>query len=198
MDRKDGLGAIPGAITVFDLNKRKAIQAVAYLMGQGGVDADAYLKIIKLLYVAERECLIETGCPLTGDRTCAMPYGPALSVIADAIGKQQVAEDWSEYFEPASDWRLVLKRNPGVSALSRYEMAKLAAAAQRFQGKDRWETSNDTHDLPEWEKHEPGKSSETIPVSDILEAGKASKKLRAATRRGREDRAFAQALGRRQ
>lgn len=198
MDRKDGLGAIPGAITVFDLNKRKAIQAVAYLMGQKGIDADAYLKLIKLLYVAERECLIETGCPLTGDRACAMPHGPALSVIADAIGKEQVAEDWSEYFAPAENHRLALKRDPGVSALSRYEMAKLAAVARRFQGKDRWATRDETHYLPEWVKHEAGRSSETIPVSDILEAGNASEKLRAATRRGREDRAFVQALGRRQ
>lgn len=196
MDTRGGLGAASEADAMFELNQRKAIQAVAYLMGQEGIDADAYLKLVKLLYVAERECLIETGCPLTGDRTCAMPHGPSLSVIADAIGEQQVADDWSDYFAPAGNHRLALKRDPGVGALSRYEMAKLADVALRFRDKNRWQTRDETHDLPEWVKNDPGKSSKMILVRDILEAGNASEKLRSVMRRAREERALARALGR--
>ena len=181
---------------MFEYNERKAIQAVAYLITQEGVDKDAYLKLIKLLYLAERACLIDTGRPLTGDQACAMPHGPALSVIADAIDKGQVAEGWSEYFAPVSGYRLVLKRDPGTGALSRYEMEKLAEVASRFRHKDRWQTRDETHHLPEWEKNNPGSSRRWIDVRDILEAGNAGDKLESVKRRAREDGAFARALSR--
>ena len=38
----------------------------------------AYIKLIKLMYLADRRCLIETGFPITGDRMVSMPKGPEL------------------------------------------------------------------------------------------------------------------------
>ena len=40
-----------------------------------------YIKLIKLLYLADRAALIETGSPITGDRYVSMKFGPVLSNV---------------------------------------------------------------------------------------------------------------------
>lgn len=38
----------------------------------------SYLRMLKLLYLADRESLKETGHTITGDRVVAMEHGPVL------------------------------------------------------------------------------------------------------------------------
>jgi len=44
-----------------------------------------YLRLLKLLHIADREWLAETGESITGDRAYAMKYGPVLSSIYDLV-----------------------------------------------------------------------------------------------------------------
>lgn len=164
-------------------------------MKQEGKDHDAYFKLIKLLYVAERESLIETGRPIVGDQPCAMPRGAALTEIVDCICKERVAEGWLEFFAPVLGKRLSLKKDPGDGALSRYEKDKLAEVARRFHEQDRWDTADATHELPEYTKNAVEGSSKPIPIEDILEAGGVSGSAGSVARRAEEQQALMRALG---
>src|SRR5271163_1844892 len=58
------------------------------------------MKLIKLLYLAERQALLEFGKPITGDRIVSMPKGPVLSGILDLInwGKRRTEPSvWLEF-----------------------------------------------------------------------------------------------------
>lgn len=59
----------------FIFDEHKATQAAAYLLRRGG-GRMRYMKLIKLLYLADRTALIETGSPITGDRFVAMKLVP--------------------------------------------------------------------------------------------------------------------------
>ena len=64
----------------FIFDERKAAQAAAHLLRRHG-SSMPYIKLIKLLYLADRQSLIETGYTITGDRLVAMADGPALNRV---------------------------------------------------------------------------------------------------------------------
>jgi hypothetical protein len=44
-------------------------------------DRMEYVRLLKLLYIADREMMAEAGAPVTGDRAVAMDHGPVLSHV---------------------------------------------------------------------------------------------------------------------
>ena len=64
----------------FIFDERKAAQAAAHLLRRHG-SSMPYIKLIKLLYLADRQSLIETGYTITGDQLVAMSDGPALNRV---------------------------------------------------------------------------------------------------------------------
>lgn len=61
-------------------NDRKATQAAALLLQLRGGKM-SYMKLIKLLYLADREALLQWGRPITTDRYVSMNRDPVLSRI---------------------------------------------------------------------------------------------------------------------
>src|ERR1039457_6692110 len=65
-------------------NEAKATQAATqFLRLRGG--RISYIKLIKLLYLADREALIRWGRPITTDCYVSMDVGPVVSRIYDLI-----------------------------------------------------------------------------------------------------------------
>ncbi len=182
---------------MFHFDLKKSIQAVSVLLRQPGVDRDRYLKIIKLLYIAERESLLETGRPITGDRAVAMPHGTALSHAVDLIRGEVTCSEWSSTFKtyPGPDYKIEQLRDPGTEFLCRYEEDKLTEVAARYKNDDRWKLEDITHALPEYIKNNPGNSSKEIPIEDILEAEGKKDKLEAIEKAAQADLAFARIFG---
>lgn len=183
---------------MFHFNVKKAAQATALLMKQSGKDSNNYLKLIKLLYIAERESLQETGRSITGDRTVAMPHGPALSHICDLIRGEDTRPEWAKYFKTKVRPVFALEQvaDPGDEMLCKYEIDKLTEVAQRHRDDDRWVMKKITHALPEYKKNNPGEHSKDIPVSDILAAAGKQERTNAVVRAANADLAFAQIFGR--
>ena len=184
---------------MFHFNIIKSAQATALLLKQPGKDGDNYYKLIKLLYLAERESLQETGRSITGDRTVAMPHGPALSHICDLIRGEDTRSSWAAYFKTAteSDFTLKLVADPGDGLLCRYEIEKLQEVARRYRDKGRWAMKRLTHELPEYKQNDPGGSSKEIPVSDILGAAGKQRHAAAVGRAAQADLAFARVFRKR-
>lgn len=183
-----------GAANMFRFDCMKALQATGILLQEPGKDRDNYLKVIKLLYIAEKESLLETGRPIIGDRPFALPHGPILSHVYDVIKGEDPRPEWSRFIT-TDDLSLRLLADPGVERLCRYEIDKLKEVAHRYREMDRWQMRDATHHLPEWIRNNPGQSSRVIPLRDIFEAAGKSEMLEAVQRRAAADRHFSAAFG---
>jgi hypothetical protein len=176
----------------FQYDAEKAAQAVALLMRQPGKDCCAYMKILKLLYVAERESFLETGAPFTGDKMVSMVHGPALSETCGLLQDPAGDPFWVRFFKSSGDHELSLMSDPGADLLCPYECDKLREVAARYADKDRWETRDDTHDLPEWE--DPHGSSKIILLKTILNSENKGNRTRDILREEQARQAFADAV----
>jgi uncharacterized phage-associated protein len=152
----------------FRFDVEKTIQAIAALLHFHETQEMSYVRLLKLLYMADRETLRESGFPITGDRVAAMPHGPVLSHTYDLIkGEHPAWARWS-MFLGKKGYRLTLLSDPGNGALSRYEISKLRDITERYAGHDEWAMIDLTHTLTEWQQNY--QSSRWISVSDILDA----------------------------
>jgi uncharacterized phage-associated protein len=153
---------------VFRFNFRKTIQAIAVSVHFHQSDELSYLRMLELLYLADRESLKETGRPITGDRVVAVEHGPVLSSVYDLIKREHTGwAVWSEFLG---------KKGTGSNcftthgALSKYEIGKLRELTELYSEANEWDMVEIVHGLDEWKKNNPGRSSKPIPFEDILEA----------------------------
>jgi len=178
---------------MFHFDCRKMVQALAVLMRQPGRDQSNYYKLLKLLYIAEKESLIETGHPITGDDLVAMPHGPALSATCDLMRGRDSRQEWSEYIVPAGGHQIRLIAEPGDDLLCDYEVSKLKDVAKRHAAKTWAQMRRFCHKFPEQAKNDPGKSSKEIPLEDILDS---EMKIKIAASVAEVQTSLARALGR--
>lgn len=148
----------------------KALQAAAYLLRREPARQMNYMRLLKVLYIADRESIRRTGRPITGDGVAAMERGPVLTEVFDLIkGTHLQSPGWSNFIQ-RSEYDVRLVREPGVANLSRFEIEVLEQVAEDNRARDEWAMVEFTHTFPEWRKNDPGKSSKWIPLHDILEA----------------------------
>jgi uncharacterized phage-associated protein len=152
-------------------NERKATQAAALLLQLRGGKM-SYLKLIKLLYLADREALLQWGRPITTDRYFAMDRGPVLSRIMDLAtdGEDPGSPSiWANHISVPSNYEVRLQTDAGRDELSDAEVELLKRIFQAHGHKSRWEMVDLTHTLPEWKNPQGG----AIPITyrDILKAG---------------------------
>ena len=91
-------------------NERKTAQAAAYLLHRAGGRLPL-LKLVKLMYLAERLSLKTYGEPLTGDSLVSMDHGPVLSRTYDQMkGSVRCVEGgWDTWISDRADNDLALK-----------------------------------------------------------------------------------------
>jgi uncharacterized phage-associated protein len=150
-------------------DETKATQAAAFFLELRGGRMH-YIKLIKLLYLADREALIRWGVPITNDRYVSMDHGPVVSRIYDLITDEVPKPVWSEYISPPlGDYEVELLKVAPKDRLSRAEEKLMCEIFEQYGKRCRWELiENVMHKLPEWQH--PGGSSSLITIRDILEA----------------------------
>jgi uncharacterized phage-associated protein len=152
-------------------NDTKVMQAAAVLLKTEPDKKMSRLRLLKLLYIADRESLIERSRPITGDHPAAMDHGPVLSRTYDLIkGRTLSAPQWDRHIQSLGrDVQLIC--DPGNGKLTRREIAKLQEVAQRYKDVNDWRVAEITHEFAEWIKNKPAKgSSNPIPLDDLLAA----------------------------
>ena len=154
----------------FRFDFQKTVQAIGVLFREEGRNELDYLRILKLLYLADRESMALTGRPITGDRVRAMDHGQVLSETYDLIkGQHTRMPEWDQFFV-RSRYSLRLQSDPDVSALSRHEIETLQNIARRHENDSQWDLVNLLHKTPEWKSHYQENTSRLIPAEDILQA----------------------------
>lgn len=137
------------------------------------------LKLMKLLYLAERESLRVFGEPISGDKPVSMPQGPVLSRTYDLMNGwgSQVENGWNSWVEDRSGYDLALRdpsmiRSPeqDLLELSDGDLSVLAAVWDKFGHMGKYDLVEYTHSAacPEWE--DPHGSSRPIPPVRLLRA----------------------------
>jgi uncharacterized phage-associated protein len=161
----------------FVFDERKTAQAAAFFAKEAGGKIN-YMKLIKLLYLADRQALIETGAPLTGDKWVAMDHGPVLSQVLDLINYGGSEIGWNEFIEPPVTYQVSLKKDPEMDELSELEVEILRSVNSRFGAMKPWALVDLTHRLPEWS--DPRHSALPIEPEEVLRlAGKSSTEIAA-------------------
>lgn len=160
----------------FVFNEQKAAEAAAHLLDMSGGSME-YIRLIKLMYLADRQTLIEVGTPITGDKMVAMPYGPVLSRVYDRINQRPDSPPWSDYVTAKGRYDVELVASPPVDgALSNFEISVLRSVCEKWKGVDKWTMVDALHELPEWS--DPDGSARPIDPVEILRlAGKSDDEI---------------------
>lgn len=181
--------------TLFD--ERKAAHAAAYFLHKAG-GALPVLKLVKLLYLAERTSLKRYGETITGDQFVSMPHGPVLSMTYDHVNGNLPSKDggWQTWISDRADHMVGLRdasmvRSPedDLVALSDTDLECLQNVWDEFGHWDKYKLRDYTHSeaCPEWE--DPMGTSRPIPVSRLLKAvGCSAEEIEAVSRRLHEHR----------
>lgn len=148
--------------------------ATFFLEASGGVINK--LKLMKLLYITDREAFIEFGTPITYDSYVSMKFGPVLSNTLDLMNGSYGIEEggfgtyWNECIlrDNVDQYLLTLKKR-WAENLSEADLEIAQRVYERYKNHDQWELSELTHDFSEWQN--PGKSRIPIDYEDLLKAG---------------------------
>ena len=152
-------------------NEAKAAQTAARLLKNRGGKM-SYMKLIKLLYLVDREALRRWGRPVTTDSYVAMDQGPVLSTTLNLINHGPAPErksPWSELISERDGYDVRLQtEDPLDDELSRAEEELIDEIFSQFGNMGRWQLVDHLHTLPEWE--DPKGGSLQISYEDIFRA----------------------------
>ena len=157
----------------FQFNFDKTMQAAAVLLSLDG-DRMESIRLLKLLYIADREILAETGAPITGDKAVALKHGPVLGQVYSLIkGQATRAGEWADSLRTVNH-NIELRKPVGRGKLNRAEVEKLQEVTDRHRNDTAWEICDQTHDFPEWRDNYVANAATPIPWEQALAAqGKA-------------------------
>lgn len=154
------------------LSDQKVAQMAAYFLCRRG-GTMSYLKLMKLLYLADREAINRFNRPISDDNMVSMTHGPVLSRTLDLMKQKIPSEDWNQWVTPAHAFDVSLKQVvqdwDELDELSSADLKVLDDIWNEFGHMTRFQLRDYTHDhLPEWK--DPGASSKPIETSVLLEA----------------------------
>lgn len=157
-------------MTPFGYSPRKSAQVAAYFALRSGGQVNI-LKLMKLIYLTEREYISRYDVPMLFDRLFSMRNGPIMSETLNFINGDSEAEEWSEFVSDREnhevgivDGRLTID---DLDEFSDSEIEVLTRIWDQFGHFSKWELVEYTHKhCPEWE--DPGDSSTAIPYERLL------------------------------
>jgi uncharacterized phage-associated protein len=156
-------------------NQSKTAQIAAWFLDQAGGSMEI-LKLMKLLYLAERETLGAFARPLTGDRMVSMPHGPVLSQTYEVVGGQAASEagGWDAWISDRAGRIVALQdqcevTRDAMDLVSDAELGILETVWGKFGHMGAWELRDYTHDsCSEWK--DPNGSSSPITYESVFRA----------------------------
>lgn len=156
-----------GKEMAFNEEKATAL-AVFFLDREGGKMED--LKLMKLMYLSERESLRRTGSSITGDLFYSMKNGPVLSHTLDIMSPRDqadLASIWRRHISvPSEFWLKIVERLDPTGYLSEAEVGIASDVWTTHGRKSKWELVDLVHTFEEWV--DPLGSSRPIMLQDIF------------------------------
>lgn len=133
----------------FQFQPRKAIQAMAFLLLRLGPTDK--VKLMKLLYLADKEHFLRHGLSITGDKQSAMPYGPVPSNSLKLVnGDPSFPADETFKHLHVDDNKVSIRNHPEVDLLTESEQGVLESIVTTHGHKKSWDLVRETHALREY------------------------------------------------
>jgi uncharacterized phage-associated protein len=151
----------------FVFNPLKSLEAMCYLVARLGVVEK--VKLMKLVYLAERNHLLQYGRPLSGDVLKALPYGPVASGALDLLNWGSFAGAPVVEHLQLVGYEISLKRRVEHKQLEPSERDVLHRVLQEHGDKPQWMLVKETHEYPEYQVVWAGEGAQVIPYEIILE-----------------------------
>ena len=152
-------------------NEKKATQAAGLLLERAGGRMNA-MKLIRMLYLADRGAILRWGRPISTDFYVFLKHGPVLSQILNLIleGDDPRLEPsiWSSRIGLLQDGTVALQGPLDYPQLSGGELEVLDEVVRLRGGLSPWELADLTRALPEWQ--DPLGSAIPFGLPDILAA----------------------------
>ena len=164
----------------FDYNKAAHIAAYFLLKEDGAMEI---LKLMKLIYLSERESFNQTDESMVHDKMVSMPNGPVLSGTLDIIKKKVKNTEWEYLYQGREGDTIRIK--PGtkyedLEELSDSDVDIIEKVYEDFGHYSSVALRNMTHlesIIPEWE--DPEGSSKHINLGNMLKSlGKSNASIR--------------------
>lgn len=145
--------------TLLEFDYKKASQVINYFARKEGGKIDK-MKVIKLIYLADRYHLRKYGRPIINDAYWAMEYGPVGSSVKDIadfssfLSKEE--RNYAEqYIAPRSDLNSIASIAPGDhDVFSESDLEALEFTYKEFGNLNQFDLFKLTHKYPEWVKFE--------------------------------------------
>ncbi len=125
-----------------------------------------YIHLMKMLYIADKQMLVQWGKPIAYDRWYFLRHGPVLGATLDLIKSEASPPTcWSAHI--ATDgYDVVLVADPGDDDLSRAEDAVILQTFREWAHKDWRDVVKETHGFPEWS--DPGHTLRPVSYDTVL------------------------------
>lgn len=152
-------------------NARKAAQVAAYFAKAQGGKINV-LKLVKLIYLADRLALETFESPILADKFVSMDHGPVNSITLNYVnGLSDDRDEWGEFVNDREGHFVGLSNNElkihDLDELSGAEIKILDLVWNRYGKMNQFEVRDFTHkNCPEWE--DPHGSSTPIPLERIF------------------------------
>jgi uncharacterized phage-associated protein len=153
----------------FNFNEKKTTQIASEFLKLNGGKMN-HMKLVKLIYLSDRESLCRWNRPLTGDDYYSLPHGPILSRTLNVLNRLVAGPYWQEYVTERSGNTVCLQKSCPVDQLSHRELKLLGELFEKFREYSEFQLRDYCHALPEYK--DPGRSRIPILVEDILRAQK--------------------------
>jgi uncharacterized phage-associated protein len=152
-------------------NVRKAAQVAAFFALKQGGEINV-LKVVKLIYLADRRYMEKYDFPLLNDELVSMDHGPVDSMTYDCInGNQADRGEWHDFVADRLGYSVGVA-SPGITVatldeLSRADVQVLEETWAKYGHMSKYEIRDYTHKhCPEWE--DPQGSSTPIPYERVF------------------------------
>ncbi|MCK1361223.1 Panacea domain-containing protein [Bradyrhizobium sp. 199] len=152
-------------------NARKAAQVAAFFAKASGGKINV-LKLVKLIYLADRLALETFESPILNDKFVSMDHGPVNSITLNYVnGMSDDRDEWAEFITDRSGHQIGLANSElklhDLDELSTAELKILELVWLKHGKLNQFEIRDFTHKhCPEWE--DPRGSSEPIPLERIF------------------------------
>jgi len=142
---------------LLEFDYKKATQAINYLAIKEGGRIEK-LKLIKLVYFADRYHLRRYGRPMINDAYFAMPLGPVGSSVKDIAEFSSFLDETERvyancYIAVGTTANTILsKTDVDTDIFSKSEIEALSFSYSEFGNQSAYSLVDITHQYPEWEK----------------------------------------------
>lgn len=153
-------------------DERRTTQVAAFFLKSAPGSTQDVIKLVKLVYIADREALLRLGHTLTKGAHYSLPRGPIVSEVLDLLKGKQVGPTenayWSEHIARVHEHEATLVRDPGTGRLADSHISLLREIQEEYGRKDTWAVVEAAEALPEHRKPHGDTKRRDIEYTRIL------------------------------